>query len=100
MTIYVTMIKERHMETEVHLFSTAEKAIFFAKEYLKGQADSAADVDPEDATISEEDLAASGWLFYTCFSTEGDCVWVLPKEVDESFLFFARLLEKRLSLEI
>jgi hypothetical protein len=99
MTIYVTMVKDRHAETEAHLFSTAEKAISFAREYLKGHADSMADVDPEDATISEEALAASGWLFYTCYSTEGDSVWVLPREVDESF-FFARMLEKRLSVEI
>jgi hypothetical protein len=32
--------------------------------------------------MSEENLTSAGWLFYALYSTEGDCVWVLPAEVD------------------
>lgn len=84
MTIYVAMVKDRHTDTEAHLFSTADRAITFAMEYLEGCGDYAQYVGPEDATMSAEDLEAAGWLFYACYSTEGDCIRVLPREVDES----------------
>lgn len=81
-TIYVVMVEDRHTDTEVHLFSTPEKAISCAQSVLDENSDSAEYVDPEDARMSDEDLAAAGWLFYGCYSTEGDCVRVLPAEVD------------------
>jgi len=84
MTIYVVMIRDRHTDTEAHLFSTSEKAISFAQSYLVGCGDSAQYVDPKDATMSSKELESAGWLFYTCYSAEGDCVWMLPKEVDNS----------------
>jgi len=84
MTIYVAMVKDRHADPEAHLFSTADRAIAFAREYLEGCGDYKRYVDPDDATMSAADLATAGWLFYACYSTEGDCIWVLPREVDES----------------
>ena len=82
-TIYVTMIHDRHTDTEAYLFSTPEKAIAFAQSVLDDNSESAAFVDPEDATLSPEELASSGLLFQGTYSTEGDCVWVLPRIVDE-----------------
>lgn len=81
-TIYVAIVNDRHTDTEAHLFSTADRAIAFAKEYLEGCGESAQYVDAEDATMTDESLEAAGWLFYTCYSTEGDCIWVMPREVD------------------
>ena len=82
--IYVVMVEDRHTNTEAHLFSTPENAIAYAHGVLDDNSESAEYVDPEDARMSDEDLAAAGWLFYGCYSTEGDCVWVLPAEMDES----------------
>ena len=73
MTIYVVIIEDRHTDTEVRLFSTSKKAIAFAEDYLANQGDGG-DVHPEDARMSAERLKAAGWLFYGCYSTEGDCV--------------------------
>lgn len=82
-TIYIVMIEDRHYDTEAHPFSTPERALDFAKAYLADHADSAAHVDPEDASMSAEDLTEVGWLFYAQYSVEGDCIWVLPKVIDE-----------------
>ena len=84
MTIYVAMVKDRHTNPEAHLFSTADKAIAFARDYLDGFGGSMQYVDADDATMSADDLSEAGWLFYACYSTVGDCIWVLPREVDES----------------
>lgn len=81
-TIYVVMVEDRHTDTEAHLFSTPEKAIAYAQGVLDDNSDSAEYVDPDDARMSDEDLAAAGWLFYGCYSSEGDCVWVTPATVD------------------
>jgi hypothetical protein len=81
-TIYVAIVEDRHTDTEVHLFSTPEKAIAYAHGVLDDNDMSASYVDPDDARMSDKDLAAAGWLFYGCYSTEGDCVWVLPVTVD------------------
>lgn len=84
MIIYCLMIEDTHTDTEARLFSTPEKALEAARSYLADFADCAAHVDPDDATMTDEQLKRAGWLFYACYSTEGDCVWVLPLEVDAS----------------
>ena len=83
MTIYVVMVEDRHVDTEAHLFSTAEKALDYARQV-------AADYDyPEEEAEADGDvmdvaaLKDAGWLYYRALSPEGDCVWVLPKEVDD-----------------
>ena len=81
MTIYVVMVEDRHTDTEVHLFSTPEKAIAYAQGVLDDNSESAKYVDSEER-MSEEDLRAAGWLFFGLYSPEGDCVWVVPREVD------------------
>ena len=84
MTIYVVMVEDRHADTDAHLFSTPEKAITYAQSVLDENSESAAYLDPDIARMSDERLARAGWLFYGCYSTEGDCVWVLTAEIDES----------------
>lgn len=83
MTVYVTMVKDRHVDTEAWLFSTPDKAIAYAKSVVAANQRSAVHVDPDDASMSAEDLARAGWLFYAAYSPEGDCVWVVPTEIDE-----------------
>lgn len=80
--LYVVIVEDRHCDTTAHLFSTPEKALAYAQRVLDDHADSARLVDPADARMSAADLQAAGWLFYGCYSTHGDCVWVLPAVVD------------------
>ena len=82
MMIYLVIIEDRHMDTEVLLFSTLEMAMANAQQYLETFPNRAESVRPEDARMSEEDLAEAGWLFFECYSTEGDCVRIMPRELD------------------
>lgn len=72
MTTYLTIIEDRHTDVDVYPFSTQEKAIEFAREYL----------DACDDVVEDEALAVGEWLFYATYSTEGDCVRVVKKELD------------------
>lgn len=81
--IYVTMVKDRHSDPEPYLFSSAELAIAYAEQVLAENADDIQFVDPADRSMSPEDLERAGWLFYGCYSPEGDCVWVVAKELNE-----------------
>jgi hypothetical protein len=74
MTIYLSMIKDRHTDPEAFPFSTAEKAIEFARAKAKEYA-----LSPEDF---EEHQTPQGWLYYATYSCESDSVWVLEKELD------------------
>lgn len=81
--IYVTMVQDRHTDTEPYLFSTLEKAVAFAKGIIEDYAHQfGSRLNQPDEVMTEEELARAGWLFYGRFSVEGDCVWVLPVEVD------------------
>lgn len=73
-TVYVVMINDRHSDPEPYVFSTAERAIAYAKakalEYAR---------DPGD--VEEEPI--DGWLYHARYSVEDDSLWVLAKTVDE-----------------
>lgn len=74
MKIYVVMVEDRHTDTEAEVFTTAEAAIAYAEEYVTEQLDRWpwVDDDPEEP---------EGWLWYRAYSPEGDCVWVVEKEL-------------------
>ena len=84
MTIYVVMIYDRHTNPEAHLFSTIEKALDYVHQieidcyYTEEEAKS------DDAVMSATSLKEAGWLYYRTLSPEGDCMWVLPKEIDDT----------------
>lgn len=83
--LYVVMVVDRHTDPKAHLFSTPEKAIAYALLVLEVHKESMKYVDPSDLHMSKEDLLSAGWLFYGCYSVEGDCVWVTTAAVDVDF---------------
>jgi hypothetical protein len=74
--IYVAMICDRHSDPEPYLFTTAQAAIDFARDQALDNA-----LDAEDFDESE---TPDGWLYYASYSEEGDNVWVLEKEIEET----------------
>jgi hypothetical protein len=75
MNIYLAIIEDRHTDTDVYPFSTAEAAIAFAKrEALDG---ARGDV----SRIEEEEI--ENWLYSATYSTEGDSVRVIERLVDD-----------------
>lgn len=73
MKIYIAIVEDRHTDTEVYPFSTPEAAIQFAWSEAEKNARRMEDIEEE--TID-------GWLYYACYSTEGDCVRVVAKDLD------------------
>jgi len=62
--IYVTMVQDRHMDTEPYLFSTLEKAMVFAKGIIEDYAHQfGSRLNQTDEVLTEEELAERGWLF-------------------------------------
>lgn len=71
MTIYLTIIEDRHTDVEVYPFSSKEKAVEYAKEYL------------ETCGNDVRESVVDGWLYHAQYSPEGDSVWVVARELDE-----------------
>lgn len=71
--VYVVIIDDRHTDTDVAVFSTAEKAIAFAKAEVFNLAS-----HPED--IEEEEVKE--WLYCVRYSGEGDSIWVVERVID------------------
>ncbi len=72
MQVFVAIIEDRHTDVDIELFPTAEEAIEYAKECVQGNAR-----HPEN--IEEETI--QGCLYYCRYSSEGDCVSVVEKEL-------------------
>lgn len=72
MKIYVVIWEDRHTDTDAFVFSTAEKAIEFAK----------AKAREYDRYGYFEEKVIKGWLYYACYSTEGDNLRVIECEMD------------------
>ena len=74
MKIHVAMIADRHSDPEPELFTYLENAIQYVRKWAQENASR-----PEDF---EEPTVPEDWLYYATYSTEGDSVWVLEKELD------------------
>jgi hypothetical protein len=76
MSIYVAMVADRHTDPEPHLFSNPVTAVQFAR------AEAVRLARGNEALIEEDDV--DGWLYSAVIGEEGDSVWVIGKDVDES----------------
>lgn len=66
MKLYVVVCEDRHTDVLVKVYSTPEKAIASAKEFVEESG------DPKDI----EESNVEGWLYSCVYSCEGDCVRV------------------------
>ena len=73
MELYVAMVDDRHTDPYARLFTTPERAIDYARRLAEENA-----ARPQDVEESE----VEGWLYHATWSTEGDAVWVVPREVE------------------
>ncbi len=73
MKIYIAIVDDRHADTDACAFSTAEKAIEFARaiaaKYCRHEEDL-------------EEVEIDGWVFCVNYSCESDSVHVIEKELD------------------
>lgn len=76
-TVYVAIVNDRHVDPDPWVFSTAARAVDFARTWFQDHVHPDV-VDDEDVGEQEMD----GWLYYASYSVEGDAVWVVEKVVD------------------
>lgn len=73
LTIYITIIEDRHSDTEAYPFDTADAAIAFAKKAANKLCRF-----PEDY----EETEVEGWLFHARYSCEEDNVRVVAMKLN------------------
>ena len=74
MTVYVVIIEDCHTDVDVRIFSTAERAIAYAKEVARDSASR-----PEDV----KEIKSDAWLYAAQYSVESDYVTVVDRTIDE-----------------
>lgn len=78
--VYVVIIRDRHEDVKPVVFLHESTAITFAKEFVRSKAPNP--VPMEDHTLTPA-MKEAGWIFYDCWTTEGDCVWVIPTTIQD-----------------
>lgn len=73
--IYIAIIEDRHTDVTVHPFSTADRAIAYARQVAGDYCSLPGGVDE-----SENDI--DGWVYNARYSEEGDAVRVVACTVD------------------
>jgi hypothetical protein len=77
--IYIAIWSDRHSDTTAHPFSTAKKALAFARKQAKEYSR-----DEEDYwEKSYEDDEDNNWLLHATYSCEGDGIIVTEEEMDK-----------------
>jgi len=77
MKIYIAIWRDRHSDVGVYPFSQKISAIKWAKDKVK-EMDRFGDLN-ETLTVP---MKTCGWLYYGCYSCEGDCIIVVEKQID------------------
>jgi hypothetical protein len=77
--VYVVIWVDRHTDPDVRVFDNAEAAI----EWAKATARDHDDHNVLDETLTEP-MQVWGWLYYGCYSVEGDYLRVVKREVRQT----------------
>jgi hypothetical protein len=72
MTVYIAILEDRHIDVQAEVFTTAEKAIAYAKAFMLANAAYPDEIE-EDPEIG---------IYHATYSSEGDCVSVVESELD------------------
>jgi hypothetical protein len=84
MKIYIAIVDDHLTGTDATPFYTPEAAIAYACAVAKEcSPDGRTSEYSFDAKIDEEVAGELGvdWLYHACYGPEGDCVWVVPKQI-------------------
>jgi hypothetical protein len=77
-SVYVVLLMDRHTGPQVEIFSDKDKAINHAKDIVRGYGYGEL-IDEELA----KEMQKEGWLYYNCYSCEGDYVVVMEQEIND-----------------
>jgi len=76
--IYAMVVDDRHSEPQVTLFLKEERALKRAKTLAQESASEPDDFEEQDLNDS---MIQDGWIYYATYSVEGDCVWVMKRNI-------------------
>jgi hypothetical protein len=76
--IWIVIIEDRHADVDAYPFSTEEAAITAAQKAVTDGARHPEDKDEWDTELNAA-MLVDGWVFYTRYSSEGDCVRVIKR---------------------
>ena len=79
--VWVVLIEDRHFDTEALPFSTEDAATAAARDAATQNARDPGDVD-RGAELNEA-MRGDGWVLYLPYGTEGDCVRVVKRRMDQ-----------------
>lgn len=84
MTVYVLLIEDRHQDVEAWVYSTADKAISAAREWVNSRDCQMSDSERDEFNqYDREAVDNNEWLLYRrTYSTQGDQVTVESHDVD------------------
>jgi len=77
--VYVVITEDRHTDVEVDLFTTADAAIEFAKQRAADWRQFPPEEYEGDDEVGVQEI--EGRLYHETYSGEGDCVWVIEKDI-------------------
>lgn len=78
--IYVVMIEDRHVDVEVELFISKERAIERAREIFNEEDRYS---DGKDEKLSPS-MIEDGWVYFAIYSCESDSVRVMERKLNEN----------------
>jgi hypothetical protein len=82
MDVWIVLIEDRHADVEPLPFSTEEGAVQAARSAVEENARHPESID-WDAELNPA-MRATGWVLYVPYSSEGDCVRVIKRTVDDT----------------
>jgi hypothetical protein len=80
--IYIVLTEDRHADAEATPFADEASAVAFAEQQVNDCARHPESITPEDRELNDA-MKADGWIWYCNYSSEGDCVRVLRRELRE-----------------
>jgi len=80
MNIYLVITEDRHADTEVTPFANEAEATAFAEWVVTANARHPEEMEPEDYKLTDG-MRKDGWLWYCCYSIEGDSVRLVRREL-------------------
>lgn len=83
MEIFIAIWSDSHADTEVYPFSTAEKAIAFAKRMVRESNRYPEDLEEKEGPQLTAGMRKAGWLYSGVYSCESDGITVVKAELDK-----------------
>lgn len=82
-SIHIVITEDRHADTEVTPFADPDEAIAFAAQEVRDYARHPEGIADEDRELNDA-MRADGWTWYCRYSSEGDSVRVVRRELREA----------------